>query len=276
MRVLEYRATFNSMIAGVNSRDGIGNGVGKALWMHTREFLRPEFPAVSTVELSAAPNAIKQGPWMKFDCTTLVLDLDGTISDPSLGISRCFNHALQTHGFPPVSEAAIAKQIGPPLDDAFMKLAPGINSSGVGELISTYRERYSDTGYAENTLYAGIPAALDQLKHAEITLGVCTSKRKDFAERILSLFGLSDYFCFVDGGDVGISKQSQLAGLLNAEIIDKAAIMVGDRSVDIESAQGNGLRSIGVLWGFGDYAELSEASPSYILEHVEELPGIVI
>jgi phosphoglycolate phosphatase len=105
---------------------------------------------------------------------------------------------------------------------------------------------------------------------------VCTSKRRDFAERILSLFGLLDHFNFVNGGDIGISKQSQLAGLLNAKIIDNGAIMVGDRSVDIKSAQANGLCSIGVLWGFGDYAELAEASPSFILESVAELPGIVI
>ena len=213
---------------------------------------------------------------MKFECSTLVLDLDGTISDPSLGVTRCFNHALQYHGFPSVPCSAIEREIGPPLDETFIKLAPGINSSGVGELISTYRERYSDIGSSENTLYADIPAALDQLKNSEIALGVCTSKRSDFAERILSLFGLLEYFRFVDGGDVGITKESQLSGLLKTKTIDNGAIMVGDRSVDIKSAQGNGLRSIGVLWGFGDYVELSEASPSHILEKVEELPGTVI
>jgi len=213
---------------------------------------------------------------MKTECSTLVLDLDGTISDPSLGITRCFNHALQSHGFPTVSDSTIANEIGPPLDETFMKLAPGISASEAGGLISTYRERYSDVGYSENTLYADITATLERLKNSEIRLGVCTSKRADFAERILSLFGLSDYFGFVDGGDIGITKESQLAGLLNSKIIDNGAIMVGDRSIDILSAQGNGLRSIGVLWGFGDYAELFEASPSYILERVEELPGIVI
>jgi len=80
---------------------------------------------------------------MKFKCTTVVLDLDGTISDPSLGITRCFNHALQNHGFPVVSDSLIAKEIGPPLDETFMKLAPGIHASDVGPLVFTYRERYS-------------------------------------------------------------------------------------------------------------------------------------
>jgi phosphoglycolate phosphatase len=213
---------------------------------------------------------------MKFECTTLVLDLDGTISDPSLGITRCFNHALQSHGLPVVADSIIAKEIGPPLDETFLKLAPGITDFDIDPLVSTYRERYADIGYSENTLYPDIRLALDQLKRSGLNLGVCTSKRRDFAEKILSLFELKQYFNFVDGGDIGVTKRSQLAGLINSGVIDKQAIMVGDRSIDIKSAQKNGLRSIGVLWGFGDYAELSAASPSYILEKVEELSSIIV
>lgn len=213
---------------------------------------------------------------MKLGCTTLVLDLDGTISDPSLGITRCFNHALKSHGHPTLSENIIAREIGPPLDETFLKLAPGINASDVTSLVSVYRERYSDIGYSENTVYPEIPLALDKLKDSGLSLGVCTSKRRDFAERILSLFGLIEYFDFVNGGDIGITKGSQLAGLLDSGAIDKLAIMVGDRSIDIESAKENGLRSIGVLWGFGDYEELSEASPLCILKKVVELPGVFI
>lgn len=213
---------------------------------------------------------------MKLGCTTLVLDLDGTISDPSLGITRCFNHALKSHGHPTLSENIIAREIGPPLDETFLKLAPGINASDVTSLVSVYRERYSDIGYSENTVYPEMPLALDKLKDSGLSLGVCTSKRRDFAERILSLFGLIEYFDFVNGGDIGITKGSQLAGLLDSGAIDKLAIMVGDRSIDIESAKENGLRSIGVLWGFGDYEELSEASPLCILKKVVELPGVFI
>ena len=213
---------------------------------------------------------------MKFICTTLVLDLDGTISDPSLGISRCFNHALQTHGLPTVSKDAIENEIGPPLDETFMKLAPDIAASDVAPLIATYRERYSDVGYSENVLYPDIPETLELLKTAGITLGVCTSKRRDFAERILSLFDIIDHFDFVSGGDIGITKGAQLAGLIRSGTIDDQAIMVGDRSTDIKSAQENSLRAIGVLWGFGSFEELSAAAPLCILEKVTSLSDAVI
>ena len=214
-------------------------------------------------------------PTVKLKCTALILDLDGTISDPSLGITRCFNHALKIHGFATVPDSIIAREIGPPLDETFFKLAPGIIASDIDPLVSTYRERYSDLGYAENTLYPDIPSVLNQLRNSGLKLGVCTSKRRDFAEKILTLFGIMKYFSFVDGGDIGVTKGAQLSGLIKSGMIDDQAIMVGDRSIDIISAQENGLGSIGVLWGFGDYAELADASPSCILEKVLELPGIV-
>lgn len=213
---------------------------------------------------------------MKLECSTLVLDLDGTISDPSLGISRCINHALQTHGLTTVSEKHVAKEIGPPLDEMFLKLVPEVSAADIPALVSTYRQRYSDIGYSENFIYPNIVSVLEKLHESDLRLGVCTSKRQDFAERILALFGLSRLFAFVDGGDIGITKETQLAQLLNRSAIDGDAIMVGDRAVDVASAAANDLRSIGVLWGFGSYAELTQASPTHIVDTVNELCKIVI
>ena len=212
---------------------------------------------------------------MKLKCTTVVFDLDGTISDPSLGIINCVNYALEYHGFPPASDRVIEKQIGPPLDETFLKLAPGSGPADITSLVKKYRERYADSGYAENTVYQGMPAVLEQIRSSGLNLGVCTSKRRDFAEKILVLFGLENYCSFISGGDIGITKQSQLASLIESGAIDSEAIMVGDRAIDMKSAQGNGLRSIGVLWGFGDYPELSTAGPSCILDKVEELANVV-
>ena len=206
--------------------------------------------------------------------SSLIFDLDGTISDPSVGITRCFNHALKCHGFAQVSTEVIQHEIGPPLDQTFRKLTGVTSEAGIGTLISSYRERYSDVGYAENTVYSQIPDALRQFRDRGVKMGVCTSKRADFAERILALFDLGDLFEFVDGGDIGISKQAQLHGLLQSKLIDKDALMIGDRSIDVLSARGNGLQAIGVLWGFGDYQELEAAAPVRILRSPEELAGI--
>ena len=210
---------------------------------------------------------------MNLSCSTLILDLDGTISDPSIGICRSFNHALQEFGFATHADSVIANEIGPPLDASFKKLVPGLDEKLIPALVAAYRERYAEVGYSENTVYPQIPLALEKLSAAGIQLAVCTSKRVDFAIKILSMFELLDYFRFVDGGDIGISKGQQLATLLAQQQINTQAIMVGDRNVDIFAAQQNSLRSIGVLWGFGPHEELAAAKADYIVQSVEQLSG---
>lgn len=106
-------------------------------------------------------------------------------------------------------------------------------------------------------------------------IGICTSKREDFAKRILSLFEISDYFEFISGGDIGITKTTQLPKLLEDGTIDENTVMIGDRAVDIASAKDNNLDGIGVLWGFGSYEELLETDPSAILKPPNELARIV-
>ena len=213
---------------------------------------------------------------MPVECSTLVFDLDGTLSDPSVGICRCFNFALEAHGFDELPLDIIASEIGQPLDETFYKLAPQASESDVRSLIAKYRERYAEVGYSENSVYPGIQEVISRLSSAGLRLGVCTSKRQHFARKILTLFNLLPFFEFVDGGDVGIKKSEQLFGLIEAGHIDHDAIMIGDRSVDILSARSNGLRSVGVLWGFGSTFELAEARPDYTVGKVSELVQLVI
>lgn len=207
---------------------------------------------------------------------TLIFDLDGTISDPSMGIHRCMNHALSYYGFPEVSKQTAFATIGPPLDEAFSQFQPDADEQLIANLIAKYRERYAELGYAENQIYPGIVDALKGLTARGIRMGVCTSKRVDFAEKILSMFGLLDFFSFVSGGDIGIKKHQQLAGLLESGDINKTSVMVGDREVDISAAKANGLSSVGVLWGFGDRDELEQAGADVILSKTNELSQINI
>lgn len=207
----------------------------------------------------------------------LVFDLDGTISDPKDGIVRSLNFALESFGFEQRTEKELCTFIGPPLDAAFSSLT-GSNDAGlIRSLVAKYRERYSEVGYAENSLYDGIPEVLGNLGSAKgLKLGVCTSKRADFAERILKLFSIREYFCFVDGGDVGIEKWQQLASLLDRGDISQNTVMIGDRYVDITAAHNNNLPSAGVLWGYGSRTELSRHRPSYMFARPCELAGLVV
>ncbi|XVJ70442.1 MAG: HAD hydrolase-like protein [Rhizobacter sp.] len=200
----------------------------------------------------------------------LIFDLDGTLSDPAVGIGRSINHALSAFGYPTIAAHEVVPFIGPPLDATFRQLVPGASPEHILQLVQAYRERYADVGYAENVLYEGMPEVLGQLA-AHGPLALCTSKRRDFAVQILERFNLLHLFSVVSGGDIGITKNDQLRGLLGSNQIHPDAVMIGDRAVDIHAAHDNGLKAVGVLWGFGSADELSGAAPHRLFEAPQQL-----
>ncbi len=130
----------------------------------------------------------------------LLFDLDGTLSDPLEGIARSINYALTSFGYNPRDINELAAYVGPPLDETLKELTGSSEGTHLQELIAKYRERYGEIGYAENILYPEVKDVLAKLQQAEVSMAVCTSKREDFAKRILELFDLQDYFLFISGG----------------------------------------------------------------------------
>jgi phosphoglycolate phosphatase len=143
-------------------------------------------------------------------------------------------------------------------------------------MVTKYRERYGQIGYTENTLYPGIYDAIHYIASKQIPMIICTSKRADFAEKVIELFHLREFFSFISGGDIGVKKVEQLRSLLENKIIDKNAIMIGDRAVDILAARAIGIRSVGVIWGYGSKRELEEAFPDKLLETPEQLKDLIM
>ncbi|WP_227718234.1 HAD family hydrolase [Microbulbifer sp. Q7] len=206
----------------------------------------------------------------------LVFDLDGTLSDPAEGFVNSMNHALVAFDYPTRPANELTPHIGPPLEVTLAKLTGSKDGTHIQALVDKYRERYGETGYAENALYPGISEMLERLSQKDgIRLGVCTSKRADFAERILKQFKLHHYFEFVSGGDVGIAKWQQLQGLLADNRISQRALMIGDRHFDLSAAAKNQLPSAGVLWGYGSRTELDEHGPAHLFAHPEEILSII-
>src|SRR6184192_2057325 len=176
---------------------------------------------------------------MKTPHDALLFDLDGTLSDPLVGIGRSINYALSYFGYPELPLSQLAVHVGPPLDQAFSSITGLRSSSALDGFVAKYRERYSEIGYSENVLYPGIAEVLGSLAGADIPLGVCTSKRVDFAENILELFGLRSYFSFVCGGEIGTQKWQQIRDLLAKGAVSRSTVMVGDRAVDISATYRN-------------------------------------
>lgn len=200
-----------------------------------------------------------------------VFDLDGTLSDPIDGMVASFNHALSQFDLSLVDHLALKPHIGPPLEETFGLLSGSNDKAVISQLINVYREHYRESGYALNTVYDGILSMLDSLVNNGATLAVCTAKPKPVAEKVLSLHGLLNNFKFVSGGDVGISKSQQLETALDMKLLDRRAVMVGDRRYDMKAAQDNGLAGVGVLWGYGSQQELMEYSPRLLVERPQEI-----
>jgi phosphoglycolate phosphatase len=209
----------------------------------------------------------------------LLFDLDGTLTDPFVGITRSIHYALDKLGrpLPPVDD--LCWFIGPPLKAAFHTLLDTDDEQAANEGVRLYRERYSTIGKFENRLIDGIPQALARLVDDGYFLSVATSKPRAYAADIIDHFDLRRHFSVVHGAEFdgrNSGKADLIAHILASERIDPArTVMIGDRSHDIEGAAANGVPAVGVLWGYGERAELEEAGAAALAARPEELPDIV-
>lgn len=209
----------------------------------------------------------------------VLLDLDGTLTDPRPGIVRCIRYALDRLGRPCPPDDALAAYIGPPLRGTFGALLATSETALIERAMALYRERFSEVGLYENEVYAEIPAVLDELGRAGRRLFVVTSKPAVFAERIVRHFALDHHFAGVWGPDLDgrlDDKGELLAHLLATEAFAAGAVvMVGDRRADVAAARANGVRSIGVLWGYGSRDELVAAGADAVCAAPVDLPACV-
>ena len=213
--------------------------------------------------------------------THIFFDLDGTLTDPAQGITNSFIHALKFFGREIPSYEELCKLIGPPLPYSFETIL-GFSKEKVMEAVAKYREYFSTKGLYENSVYPGIPELLQKLKDSGKHLVVATSKPEEYSIKIIEHFGLSKYFDFVCGSlmDESRSKKSEViayalerCGLGDAD--KTRVLMIGDRHHDIEGAKQNGLKSCGVLFGYGSRTELEDAGADYIVKDVMDLYKVI-
>ncbi len=205
----------------------------------------------------------------------LLFDLDGTLTDPGLGITRCLAHALEQLGRPAPGRAELERYIGPPLQQNFSELLGSSDDELISEAIARYRDRFGEVGLFENEVYPGIPELLRELREAGHELRVVTSKPTVYAARITAHFELDGHFAEIHGSELSgerTDKAELLAHLLDTEPLTREdCVMIGDRSHDVRGARANGLRSIGVLWGYGSRNELTEAGADQLCADLGEL-----
>ena len=209
----------------------------------------------------------------------IFFDLDGTLTDPKTGITKSVQYSLKSFGIDINDPDELVAFIGPPLRDSYKKYY-AFSDADSEKAVEKYREYFSEKGIFENAIYDGIADLLKLQAASGKTLTVATSKPTVYAEKILKHFNIEAYFRFVAGSELdGRRSKKDLViqyALDNLNISDKnKVIMVGDREHDILGAKELGIDSIGVLYGYGDYKELSEAGATYIAADVNELSELL-
>jgi phosphoglycolate phosphatase len=207
--------------------------------------------------------------------SVLLIDLDGTLTDPAEGIIGCFRLALESLGKTAPPAAELGWIIGPPLRGCFAQILGA--EGNTEEALKAYRSRYSTGGLFQAVVYDGVGEALAELRAAGTRLFLCTAKPIVYAERILRHFDLDRHFEAAYGDELDgrfQDKADLVARILVEQALDAAdCCMLGDRRHDVAAASRHAIPTIGALWGYGGAGELREAGAAVLCASPSEAPA---
>lgn len=206
----------------------------------------------------------------------ILIDLDGTLTDPKVGITASARYGLNKIGHPIAPDSNIDWIIGPPLKASLAKILQVELSNDLAEqALLGYRERFAVTGLFENQLYPQVAQTLAQLQAHGFQLFVATAKPTIYAEKILQHFDLAKYFTQIYGSELSgerTNKGDLIDYILQQQGLNPAeCLMVGDREYDILGARRHGIATIAVEYGYGTAEELDAAEPHLRIQHFEQL-----
>lgn len=206
----------------------------------------------------------------------VLFDLDGTLTDAAPGIVNGMRIVFDRFGIEQPGETTMRTYLGPPLA-ATWREHYNFTDEQITEALAIYREYYHDVGMFENELFDGIPELLQQLNNDDVILATATSKPDFSATRIIEHFGLRDHFAFIGAANLEGTRDSKSLVIehtlekLNAKSTTHRILMVGDRHHDVHGAREHGIDTIGVLWGYGDADELTDAGAIALAERPQDL-----
>ena len=204
----------------------------------------------------------------------IVFDLDGTISDPFVGISTSINYALEKMGYHVKDPSALGIYIGPPLQETFADLFESDDEELILSAITFFRERYFNIGYRENIIYPGMREILEHLKGDGHTLYIATSKKLEIAKAVTEYFDITKYFEDILG--CGLKrKKSELLSEIKQLDKNKNLVMIGDRLHDMKAGKECHYYCIGVLWGYGSKEELIDSGADEVCENPDEILKLI-
>lgn len=209
----------------------------------------------------------------------IFFDMDGTVLESGPGVKKAVSFALEKLGIKETEDKNLRRFIGPPLKDSFKDFY-GFSEEQCTKALLYFRDYYEkQNGLFDSYIYDGIPELLKKLKDEGAHLYIASSKPEIYIHQLLKRDNLDKYFDCVGGADVQeirVKKEDIIQYVideckLSEEIKSSNVIMVGDRKFDIEGAAIFGIKTIGVLYGYGSREELDSHGAIATAKDCEEL-----
>jgi len=235
---------------------------------------RSQVPGIA-VAVGDAPEPAR-APLGRFD--VVLFDLDGTLTDPEVGITTSYRYALAAVGRAVADDVDLSWMIGPPIVENLV--LAGVTRAELPVAIDAYRRRHNPVGLFEAEVVPGIPALLERLRGQGVRVALATGKPAVDGQLTLEHFGLASFFEVITGNtDTGQLNKGEVVADALRQLGDPdrgRVVMVGDRRHDIEGAAVNGIASIGVTWGFALDGELAAARADAVVASVEALSALLV
>ncbi|EPM68171.1 haloacid dehalogenase [Pseudomonas syringae pv. theae ICMP 3923] len=213
------------------------------------------------------------------DSTIIIFDMDGTVLDSAPGILESLTYAIRQMGHDFIPGADTQKLFGPPMNQIFAELLAPFADDRVDECVQLYRSHYREQGLYKSFPYTGISEALSHFSNRNYSLFIATSKRQEFAEKMLTHNGLFNAFQSIFGtsSDGTLDDKADLVKALLASLAKppSSVFMIGDKRDDMQAAQLNSIIPVGALWGYGAVDELKNSGALALADTPWALPSAV-
>lgn len=215
---------------------------------------------------------------MKAKYDAVFFDFDGTIADTGVGIFNSVRFAVAAMGFDPLPEDRLRTFIGPPVFDSF-KRELDMTDEQSEKAVEKYRENYIRSGIYQLEMYPGIETLIKELKKSGIKVAIASSKPEKFVIKVIDYLKISHLIDFIAAPESDNAPEGK-AVLVERAVkhfgVEKSkALMIGDRYFDIDGANGAGVESIGVTFGYGSEEELRSAGATYLADSADDIRKLI-
>lgn len=211
--------------------------------------------------------------------TTVIFDLDGTLTNTVQDICDNVNLAMRKFGFPDITPDEARRFVGSGAKALIERSLKGKETDNLDEIVDFYNASYNFCGSPKTFVYDGMKELLTKLKSEGYRLAVVSNKPQEGTDEVVEKFFGKGVFDYAFGQRKGVKTKPDPQPIditLAALGVDKKdAVYVGDSEVDVKTASASGLDGITVLWGYRDRDLLESVGATVFAKTADELYGLI-